>query len=579
MTQSEQSRCASSFLDSYWEWSSQSAADLDSDIFKFSVGDHVKLHGLKNKIEFNDLEGEIKSFSLQTNRFLVVGLGGSPDRSASVLCSNLYLTSCYYKIRAPREYEVILSTFFLPGMRYFGTIQIPGDAGVNISDIVGTRQTYELTIIGPASLNTLGIDGDVVSAIDSTLGYSVLARHRAYGDEQYVFIRVGDVKYSSALVSSTGVSDNAPFPEGMSISPNVSFSIEYADGETMCRGVWNPDRVCFVGNVRQTKNSVDNIFHQSDPVTHTFVLHPCQQDSAHDDHSSCAELESSQCRAMCNKRAAAWASLTRCVSSFAFLANSAGHSLAELATAVGEARAPSLRLVQWEVLMQNACLGCEEVCGVLRRMASYMDTVVFATPNERERGIEDLKRRGMSRTEAHARVDKAFMTLRAVGMTQRSATPNTQRSVWTSLYVARERLERSYERFSDSLRRAEDRLTVATLLRFEKVASAALRRCQDINETKSNGDLYKQEGINEGGDWCAICMIPLTEGTSEAVSSEILADCGSSLLPLMLPCRHAFHGECIRMWLLNHNRCPMCRELLSEEEERSGNSSSNESDS
>jgi len=32
-----------------------------------------------------------------------------------------------------------------------------------------------------------------------------------------------------------------------------------------------------------------------------------------------------------------------------------------------------------------------------------------------------------------------------------------------------------------------------------------------------------------------------------------------------LPCKHLFHGECIRPWFETHNTCPVCRQVMEAE--------------
>lgn len=45
---------------------------------------------------------------------------------------------------------------------------------------------------------------------------------------------------------------------------------------------------------------------------------------------------------------------------------------------------------------------------------------------------------------------------------------------------------------------------------------------------------------------CAVCLAEFEEG-------DVL---------LQLPCRHAFHAECVESWLQRHVTCPICRRLL-----------------
>ena len=51
--------------------------------------------------------------------------------------------------------------------------------------------------------------------------------------------------------------------------------VEYADGETICRGFWNPDTFRLEGRVYQRVHINDGVFHSSDSSTHVFALYPC----------------------------------------------------------------------------------------------------------------------------------------------------------------------------------------------------------------------------------------------------------------------------------------------------------------
>ena len=51
--------------------------------------------------------------------------------------------------------------------------------------------------------------------------------------------------------------------------------IEYADGETVCKGFWCPKKFRFEGCVYQRLQINDGIFHTSDAVTRVFTLYPC----------------------------------------------------------------------------------------------------------------------------------------------------------------------------------------------------------------------------------------------------------------------------------------------------------------
>jgi hypothetical protein len=48
---------------------------------------------------------------------------------------------------------------------------------------------------------------------------------------------------------------------------------------------------------------------------------------------------------------------------------------------------------------------------------------------------------------------------------------------------------------------------------------------------------------------CSICLDVYNSGDKIA-------------MPLSLSCNHAFHDECITLWLLQHDHCPLCRTKL-----------------
>ncbi|EFJ26815.1 hypothetical protein SELMODRAFT_39284, partial [Selaginella moellendorffii] len=55
-------------------------------------------------------------------------------------------------------------------------------------------------------------------------------------------------------------------------------------------------------------------------------------------------------------------------------------------------------------------------------------------------------------------------------------------------------------------------------------------------------------------------------GTSSSSSSEACAICLGELddrVRVLPKCSHAFHAECVDMWLFSHKTCPTCRSDLS----------------
>ncbi|CRG83919.1 Mitochondria fission 1 protein [Talaromyces islandicus] len=73
---------------------------------------------------------------------------------------------------------------------------------------------------------------------------------------------------------------------------------------------------------------------------------------------------------------------------------------------------------------------------------------------------------------------------------------------------------------------------------------------QSLPKIKINTEMLGTEGRAE----CSICMDPVELGT------EVTE----------LPCKHWFHGECIELWLKQHNTCPHCRRGINEGDEAPG---------
>ncbi|KAK1260767.1 E3 ubiquitin-protein ligase RING1-like [Acorus gramineus] len=57
------------------------------------------------------------------------------------------------------------------------------------------------------------------------------------------------------------------------------------------------------------------------------------------------------------------------------------------------------------------------------------------------------------------------------------------------------------------------------------------------------------------GEECPVCLEGLAEEEAPARA---------------MPCKHRFHGECIRKWLEMHGSCPVCRFQMPAEEEKEG---------
>ncbi|CAM9533336.1 unnamed protein product, partial [Ectocarpus fasciculatus] len=343
------------------------------------------------------------------------------------------------------------------------------------------------------------------------LGPAVLARHRAYDDEQFVFIRIsGDETDDSATDICS-----------------VPFRMQYSDAETTCVGTWDVASRAFHGSVSQTVNSVDNILVKADPVTHTFDLYPCHHAADNEDHVSCTVITSPLCSALCNHRAASATALQQCLNVFQRTA-----AAVDIA-ALGECSGPLRAEVRWSLLLQEASLQAEQVCAHIRLLAAFLDTLEYVNPTDRKNRLDGLAAKGATRANIHSLCDKSINLVRSV-------------LTWWYKILAAYRLNKSYERFHDSLRYASVRLTDLTLCQFVSTAAAQGLR----NDTTGLVDTA-----------CCICMDSLHILVDETDGLEVTPVPTTSL---SLPCSHCFHGDCIRPWLKFHAQCPMCRIELRE---------------
>ena len=115
------------------------------------------------------------------------------------------------------------------------------NANNNNNETAQTKQeldgTYELVILKRST--------------DSLGNPYILARHKAYDDEQCVHIH-----WSRDHDDTTNNNDNAN---------NSAISIEYQDGETVCTGTWNTQLLRFEGTVCQRLRMNDAAFLTSSP--------------------------------------------------------------------------------------------------------------------------------------------------------------------------------------------------------------------------------------------------------------------------------------------------------------------------
>ena len=82
--------------------------------------------------------------------------------------------------------------------------------------------------------------------------------------------------------------------------------------------------------------------------------------------------------------------------------------------------------------------------------------------------------------------------------------------------------------------------------------SCAVENEEDLHHDVECGELDSSESACkhvETPKECSICLDAYANGEKMAT-------------PLSDGCSHAFHDECITLWLLQHDHCPLCRTKL-----------------
>lgn len=388
--------------------------------------------------------------------------------------------------------EKLMSALFRPGTLFLGTIQIPGLQGLP------GRNEYRLIIDSDPILDEMGQPT------------GILARHWAYDDEQFVWIQVETND------------DN---------SDETVLTIQYADGETQCRGVWNSQKAQFEGAVRQLLPTEDggSIYHTRDEVTHTFTLSPAtalhpdgiaaslsmQEETTDDDNREGVplgwekDLLSPLTGAIAEHRSKTDKLCFALVGQFRELSEHVGCWRMLIMNSLNEEERKLIRrmakVVAWRELLVGDALAAEKMCATLRRWAELLDSLSFASPEERTAVLAMLKEKGISRALAHSESDEwkesARSIIQAFGniSTIFLSSNGPDASGVTRIFILCSRLERTFARFDGALRRAEERLTEADICRWVVLASRSESR------TAAGEDAAKDETL------CAICRVALEE--------------------------------------------------------------------
>jgi len=413
---------------------------------------HVQLHSLQ-KDSMNGTIGTLVDYVSTKDRF-TVDLGG---KEVAIRACNLRLVENDVEqdvrrveedVRMTSHRERLVSAIFRPGTLLLGTIQIPGLSGAP------GRKEYTMYIVSDPITDEMGQQT------------GILARHRAYEDEQFVWIHID--------MNETEDTDQ------------ILLSIRYADGETQCRGKWNEQKGQFEGTVHQLLPTEDGgtIYHPRDEVTHTFVLSPTtvlhpkgiamEAEEGSESQSSWEEdLLSAESRAIVEHRSKTEELGAEVVEHFYGLCMNYENWSVCIENSTDPVRR-TFSEVAWKDLALAGVLAAERSCATLRRRAELLDSLSFASVEERKNTLIDLKNKGVTRALAHTDSDERKETVQSIvvawkiigGTPGSSNGPRTQeitdimREITVIMRICW-RLESNFARFDAALRRAEERLTEA----------------------------------------------------------------------------------------------------------------------
>ncbi|KAL3801046.1 hypothetical protein HJC23_002339 [Cyclotella cryptica] len=538
--------------------------------------------------------------------------------------------------------EQLADILFTPGMRFRGHIRIPGfketsteQAPASSNEGEGNDTGHVNTARASPSLRPtlrsrnsprrhfqpeVQLDGTyeliVLKREKDALGNTfILARHRAYDDEQCVHIKW-----------HVGADDIGIGKEG-----SKSLQIEYEDGETVCKGQWNTIEHRFEGNVRQRLHANDGAFHSRSEVTHVFTLHPCthafplgrhsaeteyvivqrqnywqepwtgstendanitdgasgvfgglptnstKDENAKNDSEQLRTLDfesdivSVQTQAIVSHRHRTYSNLMKAL-----------HSLNEFFTIVSTGRIElmqlqgllsifkdenkhpfdddeimgmffKLRRVKWIDFLRAQSVYSEQMCAEFRRRAAVLDAAHFETCEQRQEFIEKWKNAGMDLSGAHSIWSDCERLAKNICSLAFAFDFTLVRDTGVfTLEVLRHRLMSNYYCFEGAYRRAESRLATGDLRRYEIP--------RHLLQFGIDGESY-----SESGPTCPICQYSLLDMDRDNDDEE---DIIKDSIIYKLPCSHCFHSQCVKQWLHNNFSCPVCRSDLTKAENR-----------
>ena len=433
----------------------------------------------------------------------------------------------------------------------------------------------------------------------------VLARHHAYGDEQCVHIHLS---ISNQDKSEEEVVLDKPWSSSVTTEGSRMLEIEYADGETVCKGYWNAIDCRLQGHVRQRVQVNEGVFHVSDVVTHVFTLYPCTHDfplgrdymvdgatllrefadaaNKHDvdldgDGYSGVEdgnkavhisfypfekdLLSTDTRALIALRRRTHTALMDSLHNYNDLFQHLdldASKLLQLRRGLLACNAMQdfefldeklnclyqLRHVEWSRLLTAASMNGEQTCAEYRRRAALLDETYFETTDDRTKFLGRWSEAKFDLMSAHSEWNRAEILAANVSrlacIFNRSST-SSMAIYPASVYPVIAMCNRIYANY-DCLESAYRRAEG----RLPRVALMKSEIPTPLKKHNSNG----VDGASFQEACCAICQTLLLVTEGDDIQQDVPLD------PIYkLPCTHCFHGLCVQQWLHDNTSCPVCR--------------------
>jgi hypothetical protein len=376
--------------------------------------------------------------------------------------------------------------------------------------------------------------------------------------------------------------------------------VEYADGETICRGCWNPDTFRLEGRVYQRVHINDGVFHSSDSSTHVFALYPCtyrfradreggggdistdpddarrirrfemEEEEAVDDDDSSSDGVHREVSSSCPLEQDVLSSDTRAIADHRFRTQNA--------------KLISLRL--YDELFEQMNITNDDI----RVFHQYYHASREGNSEDDMYADADVRLNEKQRTLLRMRtcnwtgmLDESVMLgerlcaefrRRSSLLDELSFETSEDRKICMDRWrAANMDLTAAHTSWDEWGARLQHVLAGAFLFDEYKVELAfAIRRRLFVNFECLEGS-FQRASNRMPTSYHAACVIPRTRELLDRVciicQSPLLEvdddiEGTAQIIVYKLPCSHCFHEGCVTKWLHDHSSCPACRFDLTE---------------